>query len=68
MAAAEGRSRRAARGDREQLARVHDPDYLTRIAETAGIAMALDPDTYTSPETYEIARLAAGAASTRSSA
>jgi acetoin utilization deacetylase AcuC-like enzyme len=46
---------------REQLARVHDPDYLTRIAETAGIATALDPDTYTSPETYEIARLAAGA-------
>src|SRR5215471_16791366 len=45
----------------EQLARVHDRDYLTRISETAGTAMALDPDTYTSPETYEIARLAAGA-------
>ena len=38
------------------------PDYLKRIAETAGRAVALDPDTYTSPETYEIARLAAGAA------
>jgi acetoin utilization deacetylase AcuC-like enzyme len=47
---------------REQLARVHDPDYLRQIAETAGVAMALDPDTYTSPETYEIAKLAAGAA------
>jgi acetoin utilization deacetylase AcuC-like enzyme len=46
---------------REQLARVHDPEYLKRIAETAGIAIALDPDTYTSPETCEIARLAAGA-------
>ena len=46
---------------REQLARVHDPDYLKRIDETAGVAMALDPDTYTSPETAEIARLAAGA-------
>jgi acetoin utilization deacetylase AcuC-like enzyme len=46
---------------REQLARVHDADYLKQIAETAGTAMALDPDTYTSPETYEIARLAAGA-------
>lgn len=46
----------------EQLARIHDPEYLRRIAETAGTAAALDPDTYTSPETYEIARLAAGAA------
>jgi len=45
----------------EQLARVHDPDYLVRIAETAGRAVALDPDTYTSPESYEIALLAAGA-------
>jgi acetoin utilization deacetylase AcuC-like enzyme len=47
---------------REQLARVHGGEYLRRIAETAGSAIALDPDTYTSPETYEIALLAAGAA------
>ena len=47
---------------REQLARVHDADYLRRISETAGRAVALDPDTYTSPETHEIALLAAGAA------
>src|SRR5262245_37802878 len=46
---------------REQLGRVHDAQYLKRIDETAGVAMALDPDTYTSPETCEIARLAAGA-------
>jgi acetoin utilization deacetylase AcuC-like enzyme len=46
----------------EQLARVHDSDYLRKIGETAGVAVALDPDTYTSPETFEIARLAAGAA------
>src|SRR5581483_5203788 len=46
----------------EQLARVHGPDYLRRIAETAGSSVALDVDTYTSPESYEIARLAAGAA------
>ena len=45
----------------EQLARVHDDRYLRQIAETAGRAVALDPDTYTSPETYDIARLAAGA-------
>ena len=46
---------------REQLARVHDAEYLRRVEETTGVAMALDPDTYTSPETAEIARLAAGA-------
>src|SRR5919106_1353421 len=46
----------------EQLARVHDADYLRRISETAGRAVALDPDTYTSPESHEIALLAAGAA------
>src|SRR5439155_10188209 len=46
----------------EQLGRVHDVQYIRRIAETAGRATALDPDTYTSPESYEIARLAAGAA------
>ena len=46
----------------EQLARVHTTEYLRRIEETSGHAVALDPDTYTSPESYEIARLAAGAA------
>ena len=46
----------------EQLARVHDAAYLERIAGTAGRASVLDPDTYTSSETDEIARLAAGAA------
>jgi acetoin utilization deacetylase AcuC-like enzyme len=47
---------------REQLDRVHDTEYVRRIAETAGQSRALDPDTYTSPETFEIACLAAGAA------
>jgi acetoin utilization deacetylase AcuC-like enzyme len=47
---------------REQLARVHGGEHLRRISETAGSAVALDPDTYTSPETYEVALLAAGAA------
>jgi acetoin utilization deacetylase AcuC-like enzyme len=46
---------------REQLARVHQGDYLRRISETNGRATQLDPDTYTSPETYEIALMAAGA-------
>ena len=46
----------------EQLARVHDREYLRRISETVGRASQLDPDTYTSPESYEVALLAAGAA------
>jgi acetoin utilization deacetylase AcuC-like enzyme len=46
---------------REQLLRVHDADYVRRISETMGRATALDPDTYTSPESYEVALLAAGA-------
>ena len=47
---------------REQLARVHAPEHLRRMGETAGISVALDPDTYTSPDTYEVALLSAGAA------
>jgi len=46
----------------EQLARVHDEAYIRSIAATAGRAVALDPDTFTSPESYDVARLAAGAA------
>jgi acetoin utilization deacetylase AcuC-like enzyme len=46
----------------EQLARVHSRDHLKRIASAEGRAVAFDPDTYTSPESVEIARLAAGAA------
>ena len=46
----------------EQLARVHDPHYIRRISELRDRAVALDADTYTSPESYEIALLAAGAA------
>jgi acetoin utilization deacetylase AcuC-like enzyme len=45
----------------EQLARVHAAEYIAFIAETAGRAVALDPDTYTSPESHGIALLAAGA-------
>jgi acetoin utilization deacetylase AcuC-like enzyme len=46
----------------EELVRVHSDGYLRRIAETAGRAVALDQDTYTSSESHEIALLAAGAA------
>ncbi len=46
----------------EQLARVHDAHYIQQISELRDRAVSLDPDTYTSPESYEIALLAAGAA------
>ena len=47
---------------REELTRVHGGAYVDRIAATAGRAAMLDPDTFTSPESHEIALLAAGAA------
>ena len=46
---------------REELLRVHSAEHVLRISETNGRAAMLDADTFTSPETYEIARLAAGA-------
>lgn len=46
---------------RDQLARVHDDEFLRLIASTAGRAVKLDPDTYTSPESHDVALLAAGA-------
>ncbi len=46
---------------REQLERVHGTHYLDEIQASAGRAVMLDPDTYTSPESVEIAALAAGA-------
>ena len=61
--ARQGGSVRAPRpATREELARVHTAAYLDRIAATAGRAAMLDPDTFTSPESHEIALLAAGAA------
>jgi acetoin utilization deacetylase AcuC-like enzyme len=45
----------------EQLARVHTNEYIASIAATAGRAVALDPDTFTSAESHGIALLAAGA-------
>jgi acetoin utilization deacetylase AcuC-like enzyme len=45
-----------------ELSRIHDDSYITVIRETGGRAIALDADTYTSPDTYDVACLAAGAA------
>lgn len=47
---------------RDELARVHTPEYLDLIESVRGRPAQLDPDTYTSPESVEIAELAAGAA------
>jgi acetoin utilization deacetylase AcuC-like enzyme len=46
---------------REELARVHDEDHLQRIEAAAGKPAMLDADTFMSPESHEIALLAAGA-------
>jgi acetoin utilization deacetylase AcuC-like enzyme len=51
-----------ARAPADALYRVHDASYVRALDRNAGRATRLDPDTYTSPESYEIATLAAGAA------
>jgi acetoin utilization deacetylase AcuC-like enzyme len=45
----------------DELLRVHTGGHLERMAATAGQAIMLDPDTFTSPQSHAIARLAAGA-------
>jgi acetoin utilization deacetylase AcuC-like enzyme len=47
---------------REELLRVHDVAHVDAMARLSGRAAKLDADTFTSPESYEIALLAAGAA------
>lgn len=47
---------------RAELARVHDEGYVDLVAATTDRPAMLDPDTFTSPESYEVALLAAGAA------
>ena len=47
---------------REELLRIHTSTYLDAIERTKGRAVMLDPDTFTSTATHEIALLAAGAA------
>jgi acetoin utilization deacetylase AcuC-like enzyme len=46
----------------EEILRVHDADHLSAIQATRGRAIALDADTFTSPDSHDVARLAAGAA------
>lgn len=46
---------------KQELAYIHKPDYIDRVASTQGKAyVSLDPDTQTTPRSYEAAILAAG--------
>lgn len=45
-----------------ELARVHSLGHIDRVAGTAGRDVMLDPDTFTSPDSYDCALLAAGGA------
>jgi acetoin utilization deacetylase AcuC-like enzyme len=47
---------------RAELLRVHSEHHLATIDKTAGRTSELDPDTYTSPESRDVALVAAGAA------
>jgi acetoin utilization deacetylase AcuC-like enzyme len=60
--AAGGEVREPTPASREDLARVHDVEYIDVVAATAGRPAMLDPDTFTSPDSFDVARLAAGAA------
>ena len=44
----------------EELARVHDPRFVASLAKLRGESGYLDPDTYVSAESVDVARLAAG--------
>lgn len=45
----------------EELLRVHHAAYVQSVVKTRGGTAALDPDTFASPDSEEVARLAAGA-------
>jgi acetoin utilization deacetylase AcuC-like enzyme len=47
---------------RADLGRIHTASHLDALEATAGKSVMIDADTFTSPESYEVALLAAGAA------
>lgn len=47
---------------KEEIAWVHDKDYIASIEATKGRSVYLDPDTSTSPDSWKAALLAAGGA------
>ena len=48
------------RATHDEICRVHTREYAQLIERTAGRDVMLDPDTYTCPESYEVALQAAG--------
>lgn len=50
------------RASRDELVRVHAAEHVDKVASTSGQQLRLDPDTYTSAGSYDIALEAAGAA------
>ena len=48
----------------EEIRRVHGADHVALIKGTSGRAVSIDADTFTSPQTYDVACVAAGAALT----
>jgi len=45
----------------EEIALIHSPSYINLVASTAGQPfVSLDPDTATTPESYDVAKLAVG--------
>ncbi len=60
--AAGGQVREPRPATREELLRVHTAALVDDVAARAGRASMIDADTFTSPESYELALLAAGAA------
>jgi acetoin utilization deacetylase AcuC-like enzyme len=45
----------------DELGRVHEERFVAAIASTSGHATMLDEDTFTSPDSFDVAALAAGA-------
>jgi acetoin utilization deacetylase AcuC-like enzyme len=46
---------------RDELLAIHSAEHIAAMEATAGRAVMLDPDTFTSPDSEELARLGAGA-------
>ena len=46
----------------EALLRVHSAEHVALLEDAAGRAVMLDSDTFTSPDSFDVSRLAAGAA------
>jgi acetoin utilization deacetylase AcuC-like enzyme len=44
----------------EEIALIHDFEYVKRIEKVAGLDVELDPDTHLSPGSWDAARLAVG--------